>query len=107
MNREQLYKRDSLLRGILVKHKGFENAISTSAIIEEMRLRGYEINARCLPNIIKKLRWKRCLPISYARGRGYFLAVTKEDIQSAIDDMKMQIDSLQTTINFLSGFIFN
>ena len=106
MTRKQLYKRDSLLRGILVKHKGFENAISTRAIVEEMRLRGYEINPRYLTTIIGKLRLKRCLPISYARTKGYFLAVTKKDIQTAIEDMEMQINSLQTTINFLRGFVF-
>lgn len=106
MTRKQLYKRDSLLKGVLIKHKGFENAISTRAIIEEMRERGYEIKARALPQVIKKLRWERGLPISYARGKGYFLAKTKKDIQTAIEDMQKQIDSLKTTINFLRGFVF-
>ena len=105
MNRKETYKRNSLLRNILTKHKGFENAIKAKDICEQMGEYGYKINPRYLPIIIQKLRWERGLPISYIRSKGYFIAVSKSDIQKAIDDMELQISSLRTTINFMKGFI--
>lgn len=107
MTRKETYKRDTLLRNLLFRHKGFENAIKTKDICAEMNAYGYKINARCLPTIIKRLRKERGLPISYARGKGYFIARSKSDIQRAISDMELQINALQTTINFMKGFIFD
>ena len=104
MTRKETNKRDTLLRNLLFKHKGFENAIKTKDICADMRAYGYKIQARSLPNIIKRLRKERGLPISYAREKGYFIAISKSDIQRAIADMELQINALQTTINFMKGF---
>ena len=106
MTRRETYKRDSLLKNLIYKHKGLENAIKTREICKQFNEWGKPINARSLPQIIKRLRYERGLPICYQRGKGYFWATSKKDIQITIEDLQSQIYALQTTINFMKGFIF-
>ena len=105
MNKKQIYMRDNFLRNLLYKHKGIDNAISTQDIIKELEVYGRPIKERSLPQLIQKLRYKRGVPICYKRGKGYFWAISKNDIDITINDLQNQIYGLQTTINFMNSFI--
>ena len=105
MTTRKTYMKDSLLKNLIHKHKGLENAISTNQICTQFNEWGKPINARSLPQIIKRLRYERGLPICYKRGKGYFWAKTKQDIFTTIEDLQNQIYALHTTINFMKGFI--
>ena len=104
MTRKETQRRLILLRNLVRKHKGFENSISTKEIISQMKEYGFDIHPRALPKMIAKVREEFYLPISYERGKGYFMAVKKEDFEKAIKDMEMQVNALLTHINFLQSF---
>lgn len=105
MKRKQIYMRDSFLRNLLHKHKGVDNAISTQEICKQLKDYGRPIKERSLPQLIQKLRYERGVPICYKRGKGYFWAISKNDIDITINDLQNQIYGLQTTIDFMKGFI--
>ena len=104
MTRKETQRRLILLRNLVRKHKGFENSISTKEIISQMKEYGFDIRPRVLPQLVAKVREEFYLPISYERGKGYFMAVKKEDFDKAIRDMEMQVNALLTHINFLQSF---
>ena len=104
MTRKETQRRLILLRNLLKKHNGFENSISTKEIISQMKECGFDIRPRVLPQLVAKVREEFYLPISYERGKGYFMAVKKEDFEKAIKDMEMQVNALLTHINFLKSF---
>ena len=105
MTRKELYRRNVLLKNILIKHKGIDNAISTKDICDELNKCGYKTKERSLPSIMQKLRCEMNLPVCFRRRKGYFIAKAKSDIMATIDDLQSQINTLQTTINFMKGFI--
>lgn len=104
MTRKETQRRLILLRNLIRRHKGFENAISTKEVISQMKEYGFDIHPRVLPQLMAKVKEEFWLPISYERGKGYFMAVKKEDFDKAIKDMEMQINALKTHINFLRTF---
>jgi hypothetical protein len=69
-----------------------------------MKKHGFDIKARVLPSLVAKIRKDFHLPISYQRGKGYFIATKQKDFDMAINDMKSQIQALQCHITFLESF---
>lgn len=103
--RTEVHKRNLALKDLLLKHRGIENAIPTKSICNELNSLGYLTKERSLPSIIHKLREEYNLPIGYKRSYGYFVVKSKKDIQATIEDMEMQISTLQSTIQFMKSFI--
>lgn len=105
MKRKETFKSNTLLKDLIWKHKGIDNAISTKEICNQLKDYGYTIKERALPTLIQDLRFELNLPICYQRGKGYFWAISKNDIDITINDLQNQIYALQTTINFMKGFV--
>lgn len=105
MKRLETHKRNLILKNLLLQHKGIDNAIATKSICNELNSLGYLTKERSLPSIIQKLREEYNLPIGYKRWYGYFVIKSKKDIEITIEDMEMQIKTLQSTINFMKSFI--
>lgn len=105
MNRLETHKRNLILKDLLLKHMGVENAITTKHICNELNSLGYFIKARTLPTIIQKLREEYNLPVGYKRWCGYFVVKSKRDIEITVEDIEMQIKTLQETIKFMKSFI--
>ena len=103
--RTEVHKRNLALKDLLSKHIGIENAITTKSICNEMNSLGYLTKERSLPNIIQKLREEYNLLIGYKRWFGYFVVKSKKDIEITVEDIEMQIKTLQNTIEFLKSFI--
>lgn len=89
------------LLGLMFKHVGFKNYISTSKIISYLSDRNIKIKPRSLPQYIRVLSNKFRLRIGYKRGCGYFIISSKEDLDIIISDLDNQIKSLTETINLL------
>ena len=78
MKRIEAHKRNLILKDLLLKHRGIENAITTKDVCEEMGEYGYKIPTRQLPTLIQKLREEYNLPIGYKRWYGYFIVKSKK-----------------------------
>ena len=103
--RTEVHKRNLALKDLLCKHRGIENAITTKSICSELNSLGHLTKKRSLPVIIQKLREEYNLPIGYKRQFGYFVVKSRKDIEVTVEDMEMQIKTLQETIEFMKSFI--
>ena len=103
--RTEVHKRNLALKDLLSKHRGIENAITTKSICSELNSLGYLTKERSLPSIIQKLREEYNLPIGYKRWLGYFVIKSRKDIEITVEDMEMQIKTLQETIEVMKSFI--
>ena len=103
--RIETFKRDNCLVDIIFQHKGKENAIGTRELVRALKESGYKVQSDAVHVIVKKVVLERRLPIGALTHQGYFWAVSKQDLQSCIDELQEKIDGMQERIDLLKGFI--
>lgn len=105
MTQKEIFKRDNLVVDLLFKHMGEENALPHTDIEKHLENHGYKIGHDRLRNILSRIRQERKLPIVYSRGKGYFWAKRKSEIEQTLNDLKSMQQSLQDQIDVLSKFV--
>ena len=103
--RDFVIKRNIMLKEILLEHKGQENAIKTKDVCVRMKDFGFEIKPRYLPKIIQSFREEGLMPVCFIKGKGYYMPSCTNDIRVCVGELKVQIDALQETIDFLNNWI--
>lgn len=98
-------KREKVFLDLMRNHRGEENSINYADIIIFMDNYGFNFSHDRLRGFITTIRLKNRLPIVYKRGKGYFWARRKSEIESTILDLKSMQSSLQEQIDLLSEFV--
>ena len=108
MKKEDLIKRDACILSFLQKHRGRENAVTSSVIIKHLDGYGYHISDNSsLRKIIRKAMYEYSAPICHTTNTGYFWATSREDILVAISDIEGRISALNEHLIHLKKFIVN
>ncbi len=99
--------RDNLLVSIIFRHKGKQNTISAKEIATILAENGYQTRSGFVHVIVRKVMLERHLPICSVNSKGYFWGETKEELQTAIDDLQGRIEETQSRIEILKSFVIN
>ena len=86
-------------------HRGEENSINYADIITIMDNYGFHFSHDRLRGFITKTRIRNRLPIVYTRGKGYFWAKRKSEIEKTIKDLILMQSSLQEQVDLLREFV--
>ena len=105
MKRTEAVKRDNLLVDYLLEHKGQNNAVSATEIVEYLTANNFPTAVGSIHILITKLKMERHLPICSTIADGYFWAKSRAEIQAFIDHLQARIDGLQEHIEHLKNFI--
>lgn len=100
------FKRENCLVDIIFQHKGKGNAIGTKELALALSERGYKVPPDQVHGIVKKVMLERRLPICSNVTYGYYWATSKQDLQSAINELQDKIQGLQERIDLLKSFMF-
>lgn len=101
----EAFKRDNELVNIIFNHKGRENAIGTKEIVSILNEKGYITKPEQVHCIVGHTIADRHIPICSVTHSGYYWAISKQDLQFAIDDIQDKINGLQERVEFLKSFI--
>ena len=82
--------------GIKTK-KGKENSITGASIIEKLKERDLKINGARLRKIIQYIRLNNLVYNLVSSKKGYYVAVTEEEVLSYILSLKQRIQSMTAT----------
>ena len=105
MKRIDCIKRDNLLIDYLLAHKGQNNAVQATEIVEYLTANNFPTAIGSIHILITKLKMERHLPICSTVADGYFWAKSRAEIQAFIDHLQSRIDGLQEHIEHLKIFI--
>lgn len=105
LSKEQNLIKENIIVDALLEHRGEENHISVHDIQKILRENEFCVQHRSINQMITKIKLERRIPICYKRGKGYFLAKRKSDIETTLKDLGMMIKSLQEHYDFLESFI--
>lgn len=106
LTERQVNKRDRLLAEFLQQHKGTERAVGRKEIAKFLTEHGYKQKESTVNMLVKKVMFKRRLPICEINSRGYYWAQSKKDFEDTISDLEKRINSMTERIAFLKSFIF-
>lgn len=98
-------KREKIFIDLMRNHRGEENSINYADIITIMNTYGFKMSHDCLRNFITQIKLKNRLPIVYTRGKGYFWAKRKSEIENTIKDLILMQSSLQEQVDLLREFV--
>ena len=105
MTQEQYAKRERVFIELIQNHTGEENSINYKECLDYMEKYGFKMSYDTLREFITKVKLKYMLPIIYTRGKGYFWAKRKSEIENTIKDLKSMQNALQKQIDLLQKFI--
>ena len=101
----EAFKKNNEIVNIIFQHKGKENAIGTKELVSLLSEKGYTVKPDQVHSIIGSIIADRHIPICSLNRRGYYWAISKQDIQFAIDDLQKKINGLQERIDLMKSFI--
>ena len=105
MTQKEYAKRERVFVDLMREHRGQENSIMYNDILVIMDNYGFKMKHDALRSFITSVKIKNRIPIVYARGKGYFWAKRKSEIENTINDLKSMQSSLQEQIDLLQEFI--
>lgn len=103
----EVIRQENLVVDLLLKHKGADNSITAKEIVTYLAQNKIDIQVRSINHFITRLKNTRRLPICYIRGKGYFVATKRAEVEHTIEDMRKMQKALQDNIDLMLSFILD
>tara|TARA_R110002051_G_scaffold161489_3_gene233049 strand:- start:304 stop:663 length:360 start_codon:yes stop_codon:yes gene_type:complete len=89
-----------LIQGFSTK-KGKEKAVTNKAICKALKLGGCKITDTRLRKVVHYIRVKNLVPLLIATSKGYYVATTKQEVETYIKSLSERINSISEVKNSL------